>query len=110
MFKRDPLILLPSKFLQFHIFFIFTYIKNFIGLALKMKTFKFWRARFGETPHRGTPNFRREPVLLDIYISSFYDPCAVCGLKGESGRRKKKKRKNFIQGKINEYDHDKGRK
>ena len=70
---------------------------------------------FGGTPHRGTSDFRRVPVLLDIYNSSRYDPCAVCGLKGDSDRKKKKKkkkkvRKSFIQGKINEYSHDKGRK
>ena len=41
--------------------------------------------------------------------------CGLC-LKGDSDRRKKKEkkkenvRKNFIQGEIHEYDHDKGRK
>ena len=65
----------------------------------------------GETPHRGTSNFRQAPVLLDIYNSSQYNPCTFCGLKIDSDRKKKKKlRKNFIQGGINEYDHDKGRK
>ena len=37
-----------------------------------------------------------------------YDSCAVCGLKGDSDTKKKKKRKTFIQGEINEYNHDKG--
>ena len=104
LLERDPLILVPPNFVKFLLSLIFIYLKNFIGLALKIKKFKFRETRLGETPHRGNPNFRRAPVLLD-------DPCAIFGLKGDSDRKKKKKlRKNFIQGDINEYDHDKGRK
>ena len=54
------------------------------------------------------PRFQADiSVLLDIYNSSEYDPCAVCGLKGDSDRRKKKQKKIIIQGETNEYDHDK---
>ena len=56
------------------------------------------------TPHRGTPDFWWAPVLLDIYNTSQYDPCAFCGLKGGCDRKKKKKkkiRKIFIQSEIN---------
>ena len=113
LFERDALILVPPNFVKFHISLVFSYLKNFIGLALKIKKFKFWRARLGGPPHRGTPDFRRVSVLLDVYNSSWYDPCAVCGLKGDNDRRKKKEkkiRKIFIQGEINKYDHDKNRK
>ena len=91
LFEGDPLILLSPNFVKFHLSLIFTYLKIFIGIALKIKKFEFWRARFG-SPHRGTPDFRRAPVLLDIYNSQ-YDLCAFCGLKVDSDRRKKKENK-----------------
>ena len=36
---------------------IFSYLKNFMCPAEKVKKFKFWRAPFRENPHFGTPNF-----------------------------------------------------
>ena len=58
-------------------------------------------------------------ILATPMNSSQYDPCAFCGLKVDSDKRKKKKkhknkvekiRKNLMQGGIKGYDHDKGRK
>ena len=66
---RDPHFGTP-KFCQISYLPYISFLKNFIGLALKMKKFKFWTGRLGETPHRGTPDFRRVPVILDIYNSS----------------------------------------
>ena len=111
MFERDPFILVPANFVKFHIFLIFTYLKNFVDLALKIKKFKFWRARLGG-PLIVTPQIQVGTSAFDIYNSSKYDPCPVCGLKGDSDRRKKnnKLRKNLIQVEINQFDHNKGRK
>ena len=36
---------------------MFTYLKNFVGVAQKVKKFEFCKARLGGNPNIGTPNF-----------------------------------------------------
>ena len=56
-----PLLRGTSSFFHFQIFaklhlsLTFTYLKNFVGLALKIKKFEFWRARLGELPIVASP-------------------------------------------------------
>ena len=103
LFEGDPLILVPPNFVKFYLSLI---------LKILLEKFEFWRACLEGPSHRGTFDFRWAPVHLEIFDSSQCDSCAVCGLKvdsdSEKKRKKKKIKKNFIQGRINEYDHDKG--
>ena len=55
LFKGDSLILAPPSFVNFHLSLMFTNLKNFIGLALKIKKFEFWKARLGGPPIVAAP-------------------------------------------------------
>ena len=47
------------NFVKFYLFFIFTCLKNFFYLVLKVKKFEFWRAHLGDNPPGGIPIFVR---------------------------------------------------
>ena len=51
---KGPFCLVSPKF---HLFLILTYLKNFIGLALKVEKFEFWRAHLRGTPQSWHPKF-----------------------------------------------------
>ena len=100
------------NFVKFHISFVFTYLKNFIGLPLKIKKFKFWRAVWGGTPIVA-PSISGgyQYFSISIIAHNMIHVRFVVSKKIVIEEKKIKKiRKNFIQGEINEYDHDKGRK
>ena len=53
-FEEGSLILVLQNFVKFYLFFMFSYIQNFVCPAQKFEKFKFWRASFWENPHFGT--------------------------------------------------------
>ena len=82
LFEGNPLILVPPNFIKFYLSLI---------LKISLEKFEFWWTCLGGPSHRGTFNFRWAPERLEIYDSSQYDSCAVCGLKVDSDSENKKK-------------------
>ena len=103
---------MKAKFVKYHLSLIFTYLKNFISLALKINKFKFWRARLGEPPIVAPPISGGNQYFWTSIIAHSIIHVRFVVWKEIVIEEKKKKKigKNFIQGEINEYDHDKGRK
>ena len=88
LFEGNSLILVPQYFVKFYLSFIFTYLKNFIDLALKIKKFEFWRARLGGGASR---HAQFQAGTSTFGYSSQYDPSAFNGFKVDSDRKKEKK-------------------
>ena len=63
----------PLNFAKFYLFFMFTYLKNFVVPDLKVKKFKFWRAHSEETPIVKPPFF----VAFSLFLIFTYSEILI---------------------------------
>ena len=86
----------PPIFVTCSSFLIPTYSENLIYLALTVLKFKKLADQLRGIPQPGKLSFSRTLVFPDVFNRSNFEYSAFSGLKEDSWKRKRKKKKNSI--------------